>query len=114
MNYRLQLSLPPTPNQAYRVVRSRLYMTEEAKRWKRDAALIALAAGFKPILKATYHVGLWLYMPRWDTMDADATKLILDGVIGERFDHRVVSLTIHKHVGPGQEGVVMRIKEVRP
>lgn len=114
-SYRLEFSLPPTPNQSYRVGpgpdgHAKMYMTATARKWKNEAALIAWGEGLRPQLTDTFAVAVWLFMEHWGRMDVDAIKLLVDAVIGERIDHRVVSLMVHKVVGSGPEGCVVRVR----
>ena len=92
-NMKIPLSLPPTTNNLYRHVGNIVYMTKEAKEWKREAQWL-LKKG-KPTDKEV-EVFVYFYLTR--DRDVDNLKLLIDSLQDTVIcnDSQVKALHIYK------------------
>lgn len=88
------LPLPPTANFYFRIWRGRAVTSEEARAYKRTAALSAKAQGLRPIIDGEVSVSLRVFRP---TMRGDLDnrlKVLLDALrgIGYRDDSQIARI----------------------
>ena len=98
--FTVRLPLPPSINATNTPMGSRLVLTAEARRWRRDAP--ALLMGWEPPPRTPLAMTIRLELPAVHRSDIDGyLKPILDAVIGKNRDQWVTLLKVSKQAGDG-------------
>lgn len=108
------LPYPPSANAYWRTVKNRTYVTNEARRYKRDALLAAKAQrnGATLVPTCTVSVTVSVYRPQ-KRGDLDNTiKVLLDSLKGVAFvdDAQVVELHATRHDDASNPRVVVTVE----
>ena len=109
----LILSLPPTDNHIYRIAGRGMYMTKEARDWKRIAGLIAKSKKIKytekPVIIGEIHIYL-----KFDRDTQGTTKLLFDSLEGIYYknDSQVIQFgPVFKHKDKNSPRIEIEIIE---
>ena len=78
MNYNFTLPLPPTKNQIHEVSGSRIYLSQKARDWYKEAGMMVLSQckGSRKPLKGDTYVGVHYLLSR--DRDLDSGELLFD------------------------------------
>lgn len=80
--YTLKLPYPPSANRYWRNFRGRMVVSDEARRYKTSAAILARMAGVKEMLTETVSVRIHGYRPRESGDIDNRLKILLDALSG--------------------------------
>lgn len=113
---RLELPYPVSANRYWRTIvqknRAMVFVSDEAKRYKRDAAWLAKAAGIRTPFLTTVELRIQLVPKNGICMDLDnALKVTIDALKGIAYqdDSQVRKITAERTAPNGKGGLIVEI-----